>query len=145
MRLKLPLGVNFNVHVLCKWHGRYRSQNTSWNMYTCMDEICIRGHHVSKDFCTPIINEVCNGSQEGNFWGRPHPRKKSVIARCYYKLELSQLLYGTAVIISTTYSRVDLKIVSYTFSYMAVPLAEVCAVITNSTLIQGNFWYIISL
>ena len=31
------------------------------------------------------------------------------------------------------------------FLYMAIPLAKACAVITNSTLIQGNFWYIISL
>ena len=77
MHLKLPLGVNFNVRVLCKWCGRYRSQNTSWNMYTCMDESCICGHHVSKDFCTPIINEVCSGSQEGKFWRRTHPRKVS--------------------------------------------------------------------
>ena len=31
------------------------------------------------------------------------------------------------------------------FLYMAVLLAEICAMITNSTLIQGNFWYITSL
>ena len=31
------------------------------------------------------------------------------------------------------------------FSYMAVPLAEAYAVITNSTSIQGHFWYIIFL
>ena len=44
-----------------------------------MDESCIRGHHVSKDFCTPIINEVCNSSQEGKFWGRPHPTKSQLL------------------------------------------------------------------
>ena len=61
-------------------------------IHSNMDESCICGHHVSKDFCTPIFNEVCSGSQEGKFWGRKRPRRKSVIARCYYKLELSQLL-----------------------------------------------------
>ena len=36
---------------------------------TYKDESCIRGQHVSKDFCTPVINhsEVCSGSQEGKF------------------------------------------------------------------------------
>ena len=33
--LKLPLGINFIMRVLCKWHGRFRSQNTLWNMYIC--------------------------------------------------------------------------------------------------------------
>ena len=28
MHLKLLLGVNLNVRVLCKWRGRYRSLNT---------------------------------------------------------------------------------------------------------------------
>ena len=27
---------------------------------TYVDEGCIRGHHVSKDFCAPIINEVAS-------------------------------------------------------------------------------------
>ena len=34
---------------------------------TYVDESSARGHHVSKDFCTPIINEVCSDSQEGKF------------------------------------------------------------------------------
>ena len=67
------------------------------------------------------------------------PRKTSAIA-CYYRLELLQLYTVIAIIIPTIYSRVDLKIVSYTFSHMAVHLhAKACAVITNSTLMQGNF------
>ena len=43
---------------------------------TCsyVDESCICGHHVSKDFCIPVINEVCSGSQ-GKFWGRTHAQK----------------------------------------------------------------------
>ena len=77
--------------------------------------------------------------------GHVQVQKTLAIARCYYRVELLRLLLGTAVIIPTTYPRVDSKIVSYTFSYMAIPLAEPCAVITNTTLIQGNFWYIISL
>ena len=32
------------------------------------------GHHVSKDFCIPVINEVCSGNQ-GKFWGRTHAQK----------------------------------------------------------------------
>ena len=27
---------------------------------TYMDKSCIRGHHVSKDFCTPVNNEVAS-------------------------------------------------------------------------------------
>ena len=37
---------------------------------TYVDESCICGHHVSNDFCTPVINEVCSGSQEGKFWSK---------------------------------------------------------------------------
>ena len=34
---------------------------------TYMVESCgIRGHHVSKDFCTPAINDLCRGSKKGN-------------------------------------------------------------------------------
>ena len=54
---------------------------------------CIHGHHVSKDFYTPVINEmlvnivytqenenphdpaVCSGRKEGKFDGRHVPRK----------------------------------------------------------------------
>ena len=65
--------------MLCKWCGRYRSSyrswNTLWNIYIYVDKCCIHGHHVSKDFCTPVINEVCHGSQEGKFWGRTHAQK----------------------------------------------------------------------
>ena len=43
--------------------------------YTYMDESCIHGHHVSKNFCTPVINEVCSGSQEGKFWGSTRAQK----------------------------------------------------------------------
>ena len=69
MRLKFPLQVNFNVRVLSKWSGRYRSWNASWNKYTHGRELHLRTS-ASKDFCTPVINEVCSGSQEGKFWGK---------------------------------------------------------------------------
>ena len=46
MRLKLPLGVNFNVSVLCKWCDRYGSGNTSvehvhtWTRAAFTDTMC---------------------------------------------------------------------------------------------------------
>ena len=42
---------------------------------TYVDESCIHGHHLSKDFCTPVINGVCSGSQEGKFEGRTCAQK----------------------------------------------------------------------
>ena len=52
---------------------------------TYMDERCICGHRMSKDFCTPVTNGVCSGSQEGKFEGRTCAQKikTSAIARCY--------------------------------------------------------------
>ena len=35
----------------------------------------IRRHHVSKDFCTPVIKEVCSGSKEEKFGSRTHAQK----------------------------------------------------------------------
>ena len=59
MHLKLMLGVNFNVRVLSKWHGIDIEAETPRGTCTCtyMDESCIRGHHVSKHFCAPAIND----------------------------------------------------------------------------------------
>ena len=42
---------------------------------TYMDKSCIYGHHVLKDFCTTVIDEVCSGSQEGKFWDRTRAQK----------------------------------------------------------------------
>ena len=53
---------------------------------TYVDKSCICGHHVSKDLCTPVINEVCSGSQEKSFGVGHVPRKMSAIVRCYYRL-----------------------------------------------------------
>ena len=49
--------------------------------YTYVDESYIRGHHVSKDFCTPVINKVCSDRQatEGKFWGRAHAQKNQLL------------------------------------------------------------------
>ena len=59
---------------------------------TYVHESCIRGHQVSKDFCTPVINVVCSGSQGGKFEGRTFAQKTSAIVCCYYRLELLRLL-----------------------------------------------------
>ena len=42
---------------------------TPCGTYSYVDESCICGHHVSKDFCIPVINEVCSGNQ-GKFWAK---------------------------------------------------------------------------
>ena len=112
---------------------------TSRGTCTYMDESCIRGHHVSEDFCTPVINGVCSGSQEGKFEGRKCAQKN--VSCC-------SLLLQTGTITdpvrdshqdSNDLLQGGLEDHLLHFSYMAVPLAEACAVITNSTLIQGNF------
>ena len=45
---------------------------TSCGTCTYVDESCICGHHVSNDFCTPVI---CSGSEERKFWGRALAQK----------------------------------------------------------------------
>ena len=112
---------------------------------TYVDKSCIHRHHVSKDFCTPVINEVCSGSQEGKFWGRTCVQKNVIY--CSLLLQTGTI---TATVRDSHHYSNDLLQGALEdrllhFSYMAVPLAEACAVITNSTLIQGNFWYIMSL
>ena len=47
---------------------------------------------MSKDFCTPVINEVCSGSQEESFGVGLVFRKTLAIAHCFYTLKLLQLL-----------------------------------------------------
>ena len=74
MHLKLPLGVNFKC--ACCASGMVDIEaETPCGTCTYVDKSCIRWHHVSKDFCTPVINEVCSGSQEGKFWGRTSAQK----------------------------------------------------------------------
>ena len=48
---------------------------TACGTCTYVDKSCIRRHHVSKDFCTTVINEVCSGSQERKFGGRTRAQK----------------------------------------------------------------------
>ena len=55
---------------------------TPCGTHTYMDESCIRRYHVSKDFYTAIINEVCSDSQEEKFGGRTHAQKNV----CYCSL-----------------------------------------------------------
>ena len=90
---------------------------------TYMDESCICGHHVSKDFCTPVINEVCSGSQEGKFWGRTRAQKN--VSYC-------SLLLQATVRDSYHYSndllQGGLEDCLLHFLYMTVLLAEACAV-----------------
>ena len=57
---------------------------------TYVDESYIRGHRVSKDFCTPVINEVCSGSQEGKFWGRTRVQKN--ISYCSLLLQTGTIM-----------------------------------------------------
>ena len=80
----MPLGINFNVRVLSKWCGRYRNQNTLWSMFIHGQELhswtpCVRR------FRTPVINEVCSGSQEGKFWGKTVVQKK--VSHCSLLLQ----------------------------------------------------------
>ena len=105
---------------------------------TYVDESCIRGHPVSKDFCTPVINVVCSGSQEGKFEGRTCAQKN--VSYCSLLLQTGTI---TATVRDSHHYSNDLLQGALEdrllhFSYMAVSLAKACAVITNSTLIQGN-------
>ena len=51
--------------------------------YTYMDESSICGHHVSKDFCTPVINGYAVAVKKGSLRVGHVPRKTSAIVRCY--------------------------------------------------------------
>ena len=107
---------------------------------TCMDESSFKGHHVSKDFCTPVINGVCIGSQGGKFWGRI--RVQNNFSYCLLLIQIGTIM--ASVRDSRHYSSNLLQggledSLLQTFMYMAVLLAKACAVITNSTLIHGNF------
>ena len=49
---------------------------------TYMDESCICGHHVSKDFCTPV-NGYAVAIKKGSLRVGHVPRKTSAIVHCY--------------------------------------------------------------
>ena len=89
---------------------------------TYVDESCIRGHHVLKDFCTALINEVCSGSQEGNFWDRTHAQKN--VSYCSSLLQSGTIM--ATVRDSHHYSndllQDGLEDCLLYFLYMAVPL-----------------------
>ena len=115
---------------------------------TCTNvvESCsIHRNHVLKDFCTPVINEVCSGSKEGKFGGRTHAQKDFTCCLVFL---------GTLTITATVrdscqhsndllQSELEDRLLNF-FAYGRL-LAEAGDVILNSTLMQENFWYIISL
>ena len=69
----------------------YVEAETPRGTCTFMDEGCISRHHVSKDFCTPVIDEVCSGNQEGKFWDRVRAQKNQLLL-VVTRLEKLQLL-----------------------------------------------------
>ena len=119
-----------------------------------MKHVHMWSRDVSKDFCTPVINEVCSGSKEGKFGGKTHAQKN---------FSYCSLFLRTVTTIATVRDNYryyyDLQLqggqdhlpcffvsVCMVCMHMAMDaLAEAGAVITNSTLIKRNFWYIISL
>ena len=74
--------------------------------HVCNGDSCIRGHHVSKGFWTPVINEDLVCAQESGNSHDPYavaikkgsvvvghvPRKSQPFVRCSYVLEQLQLL-----------------------------------------------------
>ena len=97
---------------------------------TYEDKSYIRRHHVSKDFCTPVINEVCSGSQEGKFGGRTSGKNFS-----YCSLLLQTGIITATVRDSLHYSndllQGGLKDCLLHFFVFGCSLAEACAVIMN--------------
>ena len=76
MHLKLPLGLIL-MWICCASGVVDIEAKRCCGTCTYVDQSYIHGHHVSKHFCTPVINEVCSDSQEGNFWVGDVPRKTS--------------------------------------------------------------------
>ena len=106
---------------------------------TYVVESCIiHRHHVLKDFCTPLINKACSGSKEGKFGGRTRAQRN--FSRCL--LFLRTVTITATVRDSHQYSndllQGGLKDRHHFFVYVR-SLPEAGTVITNSTLIQGNF------
>ena len=99
-----------------------------------MDESYNCGHHVSKDICAPVSNEVCSGSKQREFWGRTCVQKN--FSYCSLLLQTGNIT--TTVRDSPHYSndllQGGLKDRLLYFLYMAVMFAKACAVITNLTL-----------
>ena len=60
MCLKLLLGINV-MCVCCVSDMVDIEAETHHGTCTYMDKSCIRGHHVAKDSCTPVINDACSG------------------------------------------------------------------------------------
>ena len=109
---------------------------------TYMVESCLCGHHMSKDFCIPMINEVCSDSEEGKFDGRTHAQENFNCCSLFlWTGTITATVRDRSVFQRLMYSRVDLKITSHTFSYGRL-FAEAGAVIAKSTLMQGNISFL---
>ena len=114
-------------------------------MYICGQELHSQTP-CDKRFLYSSINEVYSGSQEGKFGSRTHVPKN--FSCCSLLLQIGTI---TATVRDSHHSN-DLPGLQgglndrllHFFVYDR-SLAEACTVITNSTLIQRNFWYIISL
>ena len=96
MRLKLPLRVNFNmcvcVCVCCPSGVVTIEAKTPHETCTYVVKSCIHRHHVTKDFCTPVLMKYTVAVKKGSLVVGPMSQKTSAVARCYYRLELLQLL-----------------------------------------------------
>ena len=113
---------------------------TPYETCTYVVESCsIRGHHMLTDFCTPVINKACSGSKEEKFGGRTCAQKNSSCCLLF----LWTVTLTATVTDSHQYSndllQGGLEDSLHFFVYVR-SLAEAGAVITNSTLIRGNFF-----
>ena len=142
MCLKLLLKVNFNVCVVQVPWQIQKPKHLMEHVHTVVKS-CVCRHHVSKDFSTPVINEVCVAVKKGSLVVEHMP------FRCCLLLLQTETIMAT-VRASCHYSNDLLQggledHLLHFFIYYDCSLAESCAVITKSTLVQGNFWHIILL
>ena len=144
MCLKLPLGLIL-ICMCCPSGVVDMEAKIPCEAYTYVVESCIRWHHVSKDFCTPVINEVCSDSKGGKFGGRTRVQKKFQLLLTIFTDWLITATVRDSCQYSNDLLQDELKDCLLHFFVYGHSLAEACAVITNSTLMQRNFWYIISL
>ena len=76
----------YNVRMLPKWRVDKEGETPHETCkLTYMVESCgICGHHVLKNFCTPVINEVCSGSKKESLVVGHMSTKISAVARYFY-------------------------------------------------------------
>ena len=110
---------------------------------------CIHGYHVSKDFCTPVINEtlvyiqenenphdlaVCNGRKEGNIGGRTHAQKNLSCLLTVLWIGLITATTRNSCQYSNDLLQDGFKVCQLHFFVYGCSLADTGTVITNSTL-----------